>query len=105
MRDKILRVRMSGEEMEAIARQASEERLATSSFLRCAALGRSRRTERRLPHPNAADLLALHRELRQVGNNLNQIAKRVNSGGGTHGLAEALAEIARATGAVREALS
>jgi hypothetical protein len=64
-------------ELETRARVAG---LSLSSFCRAAALGEAGPRARRRPTVEAALLAQTHAELRRVGNNLNQIARALNSG-------------------------
>jgi hypothetical protein len=60
--------------------RAANAGLSLSAFARAAALGDKGPRARRRPTVEAATLAQTHAELRRVGNNLNQIAKALNSG-------------------------
>src|SRR6267378_4095416 len=79
-RGKIQPVRCTLEEFKAIAAKADKAGLSAAAFMRAAALGDpGPRSQRRPP----ADHKALRRilgELGRVGNNINQIAYRLNTG-------------------------
>lgn len=74
-------VRFTAEEFARIADKADKAGIASAAFLRAAALGDAGpRAQRRPP----ADHQALRRilgELGRVGNNINQIARQMNTGG------------------------
>lgn len=79
-RGKIIASRCLDEEFTAIAAKANKAGLAIAAFMRAAALGDAGpRAQRRPP----ADHKALRQHLGQVGrigNNINQIARALNSG-------------------------
>jgi len=107
-RGKIQPVRCTADEFNAIATKADEAGLSIAAYFRAAALGDAGpRAQRRLP--------ADHRLLRQilghlgrVGNNLNQIARQLNSGEEPHTqmpeLHEALNDYMRLRDTIFEAL-
>ena len=73
-------VALTPEERAELDRRARVAGLSLSSFCRAAALGDAGPRARRRPTVEAAALAQTHAELRRVGNNLNQIAKALNSG-------------------------
>lgn len=99
-------VRFTEEEYAAIEGKADKAGIASAAFLRAAALGDpGPRAQRRPP----ADHQALRRilgELGRVGNNLNQIAHRLNAGERAHmpDLAQALAAYLEIRNAIFDAL-
>ena len=99
-------VRFTEEEYTAIEAKADKAGIASAAFLRAAALGDpGPRAQRRPP----ADHQALRRilgELGRVGNNLNQIAHRLNAGDRAHipDLANALAAYLDIRNAIFDAL-
>lgn len=60
--------------------RAAKAGLSLSAFARAAALGEAGPRARRRPIVDAAELASVHAELKRVGNNVNQIAKALNSG-------------------------
>lgn len=74
-------VRLTPDERAKVDTLAMERGLAVSAFMRAAALGDAGpRAHRRLPVDRKL-LLKLLGEFGRVGNNLNQIAKTMNTGG------------------------
>ncbi len=71
-RSEILRFRVTPEEREKIERKALSSYRTVSTYLRDCALGKSI-----VVVPDVGSLIT---ELRRLGNNLNQIARAVNSG-------------------------
>lgn len=102
-RDKTLKVRVSSDELEALRQRCPKARLAEWMREQCLAPeGACSRKPRTAPAVDPA----LLRQLASIGNNLNQIARRVNSGewaalDRVHVVA-ALATIERALIAVKE---
>jgi hypothetical protein len=100
-------VRFTEQEFVEIADKADKAGIATAAYLRAAALGSpGPRAQRRPP----ADHVALRQILGhcgRIGNNLNQIAKRLNEGGqaGIRELAEALAAYLEIRTAILRALA
>lgn len=79
-RTEIIPVRVTDEERAAIAAKADAAGLTLAAYLRAAALGSpGPRARRRLPVSHVA-LRQLLGELGRVGNNVNQIARALNSG-------------------------
>ena len=60
--------------------RAAKAGLSLSAFARAAALGDKGPRSRRRPTVEAATLAQTHIELKRIGNNINQIAKALNSG-------------------------
>jgi hypothetical protein len=71
-----LNLRLTPVELARLNAQASRAGMPVTAFARAAAL----RREIRAPRSDAPDFHTRH-ELRAIGNNLNQIARRLNSGG------------------------
>lgn len=92
-RSRIVSVRFRNREWETVRGRALECGMAPSAYLRSIALGAVPKTR-----PNLANREAIH-QLARVGNNLNQLAKRVNSG-----LPVARGEILEVLAAVRTAV-
>ena len=80
-RTKTAMVRMTPEESAAILERAQNAGLSTAAYLRACALGDSGPRAKRAPPINRALLGEALASLNRVGNNLNQIAKHLNSGG------------------------
>ena len=100
-----INLRLSESEAKAIRNRAKASGLSLSAYMRqCALSGDA-------PSPilDIRDLKPLYTELRRCGNNVNQIARALNA----HGvkgefmdeIAQALASLASASGAVAEALA
>ena len=77
MREKIIKVRCTLEEYEALRHRCPKARLAEWMREHCLALEGTRSRSQKVP---AAVDPALLRQLTGLGNNLNQIARRINSG-------------------------
>ena len=76
-RDKTIKVRVSSDELEALRQRCPKARLAEWMREECLAPeGARSRKPRTVPAVDPA----LLRQLASIGNNLNQIARRVNSG-------------------------
>ena len=73
-------IALTPEERAEVERKAANAGLSLSSFGRACMLGDAGIRARRKPTIEAATLAQTHGELRRVGNNLNQIAKALNSG-------------------------
>jgi uncharacterized protein (DUF1778 family) len=94
--------RMNDDEYQLLVRAAAECHMTVAGFLARAALSAARDLER-----TAADiageremlqeLFALRRHLGQIGNNLNQVAKALNSGADAPQAEAVLAGVQRAT--------
>ena len=103
-----IKVRCLPDEFAAISAKAEAAGMSPAAYMRAAALGTAGpRAQRRLPV--AAHLLRqVLGHLGRVGNNLNQIARRLNEGVAAHTqlpeLAEALADFARMRDALYTAL-
>lgn len=107
-RDAQILVRFTAEELATVADKADRAGMARAAFLRAAALGNpGPRAQRRPP----ADHEALRRilgELGRVGNNINQIARALNSdpqGADLSALPESLAAYLQIRDAIFDALS
>ena len=94
-RTKTAMVRMTPDESAAITERAQNAGLSTAAYLRACALGDSGPRAKRSPPINRALLSEALADLNRVGNNLNQIAKQLNSGGYPDhaAMAEARAEL------------
>lgn len=80
-RAKTVTVRLSKDERDALDALASRSGLATGAFVRAAAFGDAGPRAQRRPPVDHRALRQLLGECGRVGNNLNQIAKRLNEGG------------------------
>jgi len=80
-RGKIQPVRCTLEEFNAIAAKADRAGLSTAGFMRAAALGDAGPRAQRRPPADHKALRKILGELGRVGNNLNQIARTLNTGG------------------------
>ncbi len=75
-----IEIALTSTERAEIERRAADAGLSLSSFSRAAALGDPGPRAARRPTVEAATLASVHAELKRVGNNVNQIAKALNSG-------------------------
>ena len=80
-RGKTVTVRLSKDERDALDALASRSGLAAGAFMRAAAFGDAGPRAQRRPPVDHRALRQLLGECGRVGNNLNQIAKRLNEGG------------------------
>jgi hypothetical protein len=76
----IVPVRMTVEERDRLQALSARSGLAAGAFMRAAAFGEAGPRAQRRPSAEAATLRRLLGELGRVGNNVNQIARRLNSG-------------------------
>lgn len=105
-RTRQLAVRCTREELEAIQAKADKAGLATGAFARAAMLDSpGPRAQRRAPADKDA-LLRVLGQLGKVGSNINQIARRLNTGERVHlpSLEEALSAYLELRNAIFEAL-
>lgn len=79
-RTKTVTVRVSAEERAQLEALSSRAGLAAGAFLRAAAFGGAGPRAQRRPSADHAVLRQLLGELGRVGNNLNQIARTLNTG-------------------------
>ena len=105
-RTKTAMVRMTPEESAAIMERAQNTGLSTGAYLRACALGDSGPRAKRAPPINRALLGEALASLNRVGNNLNQIAKHLNSGGhpDSTAMTAARAELVALVAAILETL-
>ncbi|GAA4491185.1 hypothetical protein GCM10023158_04400 [Gluconacetobacter tumulicola] len=94
----VTHLRLNPSEMTRIKQAAGSRKVA--SFLRQAALD----VRAGGPHLHD-DLVGIRAELRAIGNNLNQIAKRVNQGGDADGIATVTADIGSISKVLNRALA
>jgi hypothetical protein len=80
-RGETVTVRLSKDERDALDALASRSGLAAGAFMRAATFGDAGPRARRRPPVDHRALRQLLGECGRVGNNLNQIAKRLNEGG------------------------
>lgn len=79
-REKQCLVRLSPEEFARVTDKADKAGMATAAFMRAAALGDAGpRAQRRAP-ADKETLLRILGQLGKIGSNINQIARRLNSG-------------------------
>lgn len=107
-RTKQVKIRFTPEEFNAIAAKLETGTLSMSAYGRMTMLGEpGPRARRRLPADHQA-LRQMLGHLGRVGNNLNQIARHLNTGADPHGLVpelqDALADYARMRDALYAAL-
>ncbi|MGW2404086.1 plasmid mobilization protein [Streptomyces sp. NPDC001739] len=109
-RDRIRTVRLTQQELDTISAGAKAAGLTVAGFLSHSALAAARDLdasaaqvagERQL----VAEFFAARRHLAQVGNNLNQVAKTLNSGGEAPQAEAVLDVVRRATLRVQEAVT
>ena len=107
VRDRILTVRLSGDERTAIDEAAERAGLVTGSYARQALLGAPAPRQVRRPVAERRELARILGQLGHIGGNLNQLAKAANSGvivytgeidAALRGLAEARNAILKALG-------
>ena len=79
-RGKIVASRCSDEEFNAIAAKADKAGLSNGAFMRAAALGDAGPRAQRRPPADHIVLRQLLGEAGRIGNNVNQIARALNSG-------------------------
>lgn len=99
-------VRLTSDEYARVAEKADRAGLPAGAFMRAAALGEAGpRAQRRVP-ADRDTLLRILGQLGKIGSNVNQIAKRLNSGGPADIslLREALAAYLEMRNAIYEAL-
>jgi uncharacterized protein (DUF1778 family) len=80
-RAKTVTVRLSKDERDVLDALASRSGLAAGAFMRAAAFGDAGPRAQRRPPVDHRALRQLLGECGRVGNNLNQIARRLNEGG------------------------
>ncbi len=80
VRDRILTVRLSAEERQAVDEAAERSGLVTGSYARQVLLGAPAPRQVRRPPVERRELVRLLGELGKVGGNLNQLAKSVHTG-------------------------
>ena len=83
-RGETVTVRLSKDERDALDALASRSGLAAGAFMRAAAFGDAGPRAQRRPPVDHRALRQLLGECGRVGNNLNQIARRLNEGGGAN---------------------
>lgn len=101
-RRKIIAVRCLGDEFDRIAEKADKSGLAVGAFLRSAGLDNPGPRARRKVPVDRKLLLQAMGEIGRIGNNLNQIAKVLNSGGQPQ--PDELKEVLRQTAAIQNAI-
>jgi hypothetical protein len=79
-RGKIVASRCSDEEFNAIAAKADKAGLSNGAFMRAAALGDAGPRAQRRPPADHRVLRQILGEIGRIGNNVNQIARAINSG-------------------------
>lgn len=80
-REKSLSVRFTEEEFSIAKSRASSAGLSAAAYLRACALGDSGPRSKRAPPVNRELMATALADLNRVGNNLNQIAHHLNTGG------------------------
>lgn len=75
-----IKIRFTDAEYEAIAARAAEARVSVQRFLVDSALAQQHRPRRSAPAALIAELAALRRLTSNLANNMNQIARALNSG-------------------------
>jgi hypothetical protein len=78
-KDRRIEVRVSDRELQIIDASAQKSGCTRSEYLRARGLKRVYMKKRSLPDPDYANLMLNYRELRAQGNNLNQIARVLNT--------------------------
>lgn len=100
MRDKVIKFRVTSAAHAVWTKYAAASGHSLSEFMRAAINAKCRGHTADLK----AVLVQLRAELNAAGNNLNQCARRLNSGEDVQPLSEALSSVRAAAVAVREAL-
>ncbi len=80
IREKVVPVRFSEEERARLLEGAEEAGLSVGAFIRKRALGDPGERFRKRPPADRQELTRLLAQLGKVGGNINQIARRINSG-------------------------
>lgn len=78
-KDRRIEVRVSDRELQIIDTSATKSGCTRSEYLRARGLKRVYMKKRSLPDPDYAHLMLNYRELKAQGNNLNQIARVLNT--------------------------
>ena len=105
-RARAVAARVSAAEYAALDEKARDAGLSIGSYLRACALGSAGPRARRSPSVNAELLAYAVAQLNRAGNNLNQIAHRLNAANsvGAHDTASAVAETREAVRQICEIL-
>lgn len=105
-RQRLIQVRCTEAEYQAIWARADRAGLYASTYLRAAALGSPGPRALRRPPVNRQELARLLGEIGRVGNNLNQVARALNSGRNPppQALLEALRDLSEIRSLTRKAL-
>jgi hypothetical protein len=75
-----VRARCTEEEKAIIEAAAEAEGISVGAFIRARTLGDPGKRSRRRPPADRAELVKILAELGKIGSNINQIARRINSG-------------------------
>jgi hypothetical protein len=100
-RVRVVASRVSSEEYQELDEKARDAGLKIGSYLRASGLGRPSPRARRSPPLNAELLAYAVAQLNRVGNNLNQLNKRLNAAQAA-GAGETAAAIAETRAAIRQ---
>lgn len=105
-RDSVVSIRLDGEERARALELADKSGLALGAFARAAMFGATGLRAKRRPTADREALLRVLGELGRVGNNVNQIAHRLNAGqqADADEVRRACREVVAAMDLVREAL-
>lgn len=105
-RGKTVTVRLSDDEHAALDALASRSGMAAGAFMRAAAFGEAGPRAQRRPPADHKALRQILGELGRIGNNINQIARRLNTGEKAHlpSLEQALAAYVQIRDAIFRAL-
>ena len=106
-RKSVIGVRLTEEERERLIAAAEAEGVSIGAFIRARTLGNSGSRSRRRPPADRAELVKILAELGKIGSNVNQIARRINSGDRVGGqvLDEALKAVAETLSLVRKTVT
>lgn len=80
LRDNTITVRLTDDERDKLHELSSRSGLAVGAFMRAAAFGKSGPRAQRRPPADHQTLRKLLGECGRIGNNINQIAHRLNAG-------------------------
>ncbi len=106
-RQRLLQIRVSDSEFDAIAKMAERSELTVPSYARQIILDTPPPRARRKPSVDTEQVARLLGELGKVGSNLNQIAHHLNAGtagAGSNTIASAIADVSAMRDACMKAL-
>ncbi len=81
IRKKVVTVRFSEDERDKLLEGAEALGLSLGAFIRLRTIGEAGKRHKKRPPADRAELTRLLSHLGKIGSNLNQMARRINSGG------------------------